>query len=243
MKYLIINGSPRQKNTWKIVEQVKTNLNGEFDEIHLIAEQIPSCIGCYNCIIEGEHLCPHNELIQPIVSKMLQCDALIITSPVYAMNVTALLKNFFDHTAYLFHRREFFTKKALVIVTTAGAGHKKVSKYMSETLGHWGFNKVYRIAITCGGREFLDTKDIDKVSREFGEDVESSKLHSPKIKDIFYYQVWRAMALIDNPIKADKEYWFGTGLVYHDFAPEVKLNIFKKVIAKVMFKILRKMIK
>ena len=32
MKYLIINGSPRKKNTWKIVTQAKKNLEGEFEE-------------------------------------------------------------------------------------------------------------------------------------------------------------------------------------------------------------------
>ena len=36
MKYVIINGSPRKKNTWKVVKQVKKNLKGEFKEIHLM---------------------------------------------------------------------------------------------------------------------------------------------------------------------------------------------------------------
>ena len=39
MKYVIINGSPRRKNTWKMVEQAKKNLNGEFEEIHLMKEK------------------------------------------------------------------------------------------------------------------------------------------------------------------------------------------------------------
>ena len=125
MRYVIINGSPRKKNTWAVVEQVKTNLNGEFDEIHLAKEKIPMCVGCYNCILKGEKYCPHFDKVNPIVERIKKADAIIMTSPVYAMNVTALLKNFLDHTAYLFHRPVCFTKKAMVIVTTAGAGHKK----------------------------------------------------------------------------------------------------------------------
>ena len=39
MKYVIINGSPRRKNTWKMVEQAKSNLNGDFEEIHLMKER------------------------------------------------------------------------------------------------------------------------------------------------------------------------------------------------------------
>ena len=125
MKYLIINGSPRKKNTWKIVEQIKLNLDGETEEIHLIKQKIPMCNGCYKCFNEGEDKCPHHNIINPIVEKLKQADGLIITSPVYAMNVTALLKNLFDHTAYFFHRPEFFDKKALIVVSTAGAGQKK----------------------------------------------------------------------------------------------------------------------
>ena len=35
MKYVIINGSPRKKNTWSMVKQAKTNLgdDAEFEEI------------------------------------------------------------------------------------------------------------------------------------------------------------------------------------------------------------------
>lgn len=51
------------------------------------------------------------------------------------------------------------------------------------------------------------------------------------------------MAFSKDPIKADKEYWFNTGLVNHDFSPEVKLNIPKIVFAKLVFNVLKKAIK
>ena len=52
MKYLIINGSPRRKNTYKIIKQAESNLDGEFEEVHLIEKQIPMCLGCMNCIVK-----------------------------------------------------------------------------------------------------------------------------------------------------------------------------------------------
>ena len=66
-KYVIINGSPRRKNTWKMVEYAKNNLKGDFEEIHLMKEKIPLCNGCYNCIVEGEDKCPHADKIKPII--------------------------------------------------------------------------------------------------------------------------------------------------------------------------------
>ena len=239
MKYLIINGSPRKKNTWAIVQQVKTNLKGDFEEIQLSEEQIPFCYGCFNCIMKGEEYCPHKNYIKPIIDKIKKCDAIIIASPVYAMNVSAILKNFLDHTAYLYHRPEFFTKKALIVVSTAGAGHKKVAKYIDETLRHWGVNKVYKISISCGGKNSLDTNKINKFSVKFRSDVESNKLHSPKWMDIIFFNVWKAMSSTES-IAKDIEFWHNTGLINHDFAPEVKLNLFKKVFSKLMFFILKR---
>ena len=243
MKYVIINGSPRRKNTWKMVEYAKNNLKGDFEEIHLMKEKIPLCNGCYNCIVEGEDKCPHNDKIKPIIDKMKEADGIIIACPVYALNVTALLKNFFDHTAYLYHRPEFFTKKALVVVSTAGIGQKDVAKYIDETLRHWGVNKVYKITYAYGAKDLPDIKNIDGISKKFGKDVGSKKLHGPKLGDIVFFDVWKAMALSNNPIEADKEFWFKNDLVNKDFAPEVKLNIFKKLFSKVMFLILKRVIK
>ena len=244
MKYLIINGSPRKKNTWAMVKRAKANLQeAEIEEIQLMKEKIPMCNGCFKCFMEGEDKCPHHDLISNIIEKIREADGLIIASPVYAMNVPALLKNFFDHTAYLYHRPEFFDKKALVFVSTAGAGHKDVAKYIDETLRHWGFNKVYKAGIACGGKEHLETKEIDKATNEFKKDVESNKLHNPKFMDIIFYNVWRAMAVCEDPIKADAEYWKSTGLVNYEFAPAVKLNPIKKGFGKIMFFILKKVIK
>lgn len=240
MKYVIINGSPRKKNTWAAAKQVEKNLNGEFEEIQLMKEKIPICNGCFKCFFEGEEKCPHYEKINPIAEKLKNADGLIITSPVYAMNVSSLLKNFFDHTAYFYHRPEFFSLKALVVVTTAGAGHKKVAKYIDETLRHWGVNKVYKIPIACGGKDSLDTEKIDKIAKKFGDDVKSGKLHSPKYMDILYYNVWRRFALNEDHLEPDKKYWRESGLIDNDFAPEVKLGVFKKIFSKLMFAIFKK---
>ena len=245
MKYLIINGSPRKKDTWSMVKQAKSNLgeDAEFEEIQLMKEKIPLCNGCFKCIMEGEENCPHYEQINQIIEKIRDCDGLIIACPVYAMNVTALLKNLFDHTAYIYHRPEFFDKKALVVVSTAGAGQKKVANYIDETLRHWGFNKIYQITYAFGGNEDISIEEINKVSQKFHKDVSSKKLHSPKFGDIIFYNVWRTITPKSESMKKDKEYWERTGLVNYEFAPNVKLGFIKKCFGKIMYFILNKVIK
>jgi multimeric flavodoxin WrbA len=61
---------------------------------------------------------------------MLVSDGVIFVSPAYCQNVTALMKNFVDRFAYIFHRPRFFNQKALIISTTCGAGLKETLNYL-----------------------------------------------------------------------------------------------------------------
>ena len=71
MKILIINGSPRKKNTWAMVKRAKSILGeAEFEEVQLMKEKIPMCNGCFKCIMEGEENCPHHDQINKILEKL-----------------------------------------------------------------------------------------------------------------------------------------------------------------------------
>ena len=83
----------------------------------------------------------------------------------------------------------------------------------------------------------------DKTSEQFFKDVTSNKLHSPKINDIIFFNVWKAMAKSKNPIEKDKQYWQESGLINNDFAPGVKMGILKKVFSKIIFFAMKKAIK
>ena len=103
-----------------------------------------------------------------------------------------------------------------------------------------GCKQGLSIVICLRGKDSFDDGKINKIAQRFGDDME---LHSPKFEDVMFYNVWKAMALSKDPIKADNEYWVEKGLVNHDFAPEVRLNIIKKTFAKIMFFILKMVIK
>lgn len=98
MKIVILYGSPRKGDTYEIVDKVKSQLNVlstdhlEFDEVFLTDYDYGFCKGCYNCFEFGEDKCPHYNQINPIIDKIKACDGLIVTSPVYVLHVTAMLK-------------------------------------------------------------------------------------------------------------------------------------------------------
>lgn len=51
------------------------------------------------------------------------------------------------------------------------------------------------------------------------------------------------MARKSDAMKKDKEYWESTGLVNHEFAPNVNLGIFKRLFGKLMHFILNRVMK
>lgn len=250
LNYLIINGSPRRANTWKIVERIKETLDKQeentYDEIDLIDLDLPQCTACYNCFNYGEDKCPHKDKIAPIVEKMKECDGLIITSPVYVLNVTGLIKTFFDHLAYCYHRPCFFNKKALIVVTTAGNGHKKVAGYMDENLRNMGYNQRFVLSFIHAhdGHGYLPLKTkqkTDKVTLNFYNSIKSGKVKSPSMKALFMYNIWRAMAA-GNTIEIDAKYWRENNLIDSEFHPDIPCNIIKKIPFKIFYRIMLKFI-
>lgn len=245
MRCVVIHGSPRRGNTWDVLNLAKAEIKkyGEFEfiDIELRKEEIPHCNGCFLCIYKGEDKCPHNEKIKYIVEEIENSDFVIMTSPVYSMQVSGLLKAFIDHMSYNFHRPKFFTKKALVITTTAGAGHKASAKYIRDVLYYWGFNFVEIIPIAYRGTE-LNLKNIEKIkciSGKFGEDIISKKMHKPRVKSIFMYNLWRRYGEI--PFKegdADYRYWKNSGLSNFIYYPYIKIGILGKVAGKFAYNII-----
>jgi multimeric flavodoxin WrbA len=74
LKILVIHGSPRRKNTWNILNLVKSEMSKhaeiEFKDIELVKEEIPLCCGCFSCFYKGESSCPHNEKVTHIARKI-----------------------------------------------------------------------------------------------------------------------------------------------------------------------------
>ena len=91
MKCVVIHGSPRRGNTWDVLNIAKEEMRKkgeiEFIDIELRKENIPYCNGCFLCIYKGEDKCPHKEKINKIVNEIENSDAIIVTSPVYSMQV------------------------------------------------------------------------------------------------------------------------------------------------------------
>lgn len=242
MKILIINSSSHKGNTWKLVEQakldfLKCNKETEFEEIHLIKENLPFCTGCSNCFRVGHENCPHYSVVGKIIKKMENADGIIVASTTYNMRETALLKNLFDHLCFMLHRPHFFRSKAMVITTTGGVGGRNCAKSICSTLKGIGFNRCYifsRAAFSWNAYE-PDERTLTALNKKvnkFYKDVKSKKIHSPDVSLLIPYNLFRGMSLAYVPgteyETLDGTYWTKECRRKLLYAPGVKVSFYKK---------------
>lgn len=201
-KILAIIGSSKGKgNTWKATEQVREKMQElgdvNFEYLLLKDADIKMCRGCSICSKKGEDLCPLKDDVKSIKQKILEADGIIFASPVYSMNVTALMKNFIDRVSYLFHRPELFGKKALALVTTRVDGLKPVIGYLSKLEG-WGFEKMFKVGtmtMPVLSSKILEDqkKKVDKVATQFYKALNNNQVKKPSFKKLLYFRIFRSL--------------------------------------------------
>ncbi len=101
MKILAINGSPRGEtsNTHTILTAFLKGAaaaGAETETVLLAKNTIHPCQGCWACWIKTPGRCIQNDDMESLLSKMWQCDLLILASPLYVDCVSAQLKTFMD---------------------------------------------------------------------------------------------------------------------------------------------------
>lgn len=151
MKVSVIIGSPRKKDSYGVIrdfeELIKQELVTEFDYIHLGQADLRPCVGCNLCFSKGEDLCPLKDDHKDIITSLEQADFIIISSPVYAYQVSGLMKNFIDRSSYLFHRPTLMGKPCIVVTTTDGGGGSGVADYLKMTASGWGMTNLGQLNV------------------------------------------------------------------------------------------------
>jgi len=218
MKTLVIYGSLRKQNTYHITQHFLEAIDSEIEEVFLPTALPKFCIGCGQCFLEGEELCPHREYVQPLEEKLLWADLIIITSPVYVLNVTGQVKTFLDHFAYMFlihrPRPEMFTKQALIISTTAGAGTNKAINTIKDSLRYWGIGHIESFGTAVFATRWDDISEkrkgkIKQVLQKKAKEIQNrvgNVTPQLKTKKLFYQTrfLYRKHFL---PLPKDVAYW------------------------------------
>jgi multimeric flavodoxin WrbA len=132
MKLLAINGSPRSNGNTelmlrKLFEPIE--LNGiETELVQIGGKSIQGCLACGACRRNQNKKCIQNDdIINELIAKMIEADAIVLGSPVYFTDVTTEMKAFIDRVGYVARANDhLFTRKigaAVVVARRAGALH------------------------------------------------------------------------------------------------------------------------
>ena len=130
MKVIAINGSARKEgNTTHLIKMVFDELNKEEIEteiIELSGKNIKNCLACMKCFENKDKKCViKNDMLNDIIEKMTNANAIILGSPTYFANVSPEIKAVIDRAGLVgIANDHLFAKKvgaAVVAVRRAGS--------------------------------------------------------------------------------------------------------------------------
>ncbi|MCK5250981.1 MAG: flavodoxin family protein, partial [Spirochaetaceae bacterium] len=117
------------------VERESLALDRSF--ISLGTSNVGPCKGCWNCTREKS--CPlGDDDLKEIKAAMLDCDMLIMASPVYTNQVSAQMKALFDRLFTWCHIFPLLGKYSLSACTTGNDGYKETGDFLEKMLATYG---------------------------------------------------------------------------------------------------------
>ncbi|MCP4214173.1 MAG: flavodoxin family protein [bacterium] len=132
MKVLAINGSGRKDgNTAILINMVFEELKKEGIEtemVQLAGKALRGCMGCMKCFENKNKRCIlDKDIVNELIAKMDEADAIILGSPTYFSNVSSEMKALIDRAGLVAIANDrMLTRKvgaAVVAVRRAGAVH------------------------------------------------------------------------------------------------------------------------
>ena len=238
MKILAICGSPKNGNTYSVLNDIKEHHPDiDFKILMLKDVNLKACLGCYVCVKLGEENCPLKDDREKIIKEMLDADGVLFASPVYTMHITALMKNFFERVGYIDHRPCFYGKHAMLMAVCAGFGAKETNEYMEGMCSIFGFNIAssveLKIASNSENEKAYTQNQTTEAFDRFIEKIKETKDQPPSITmtQLIYYNVFRTLSQMQKDMyKADYNFYKDKT----DVPGNAKVNVFKKIFANYM---------
>jgi len=248
MKILAIIGSPKGRGSgYKIVQMIedrmKTIGDVEFSYLFLKDANLKPCSGCYTCMAQGEDKCPLQDDRAAIEQMLLATDGVILSSPLYVLNVSWLMKNFIDRFAYTNHRPRFYRQKVLTVVNMGGDSPEMALSLLSTALG--GSRIIYELGIATPPwpqtERAIARKEraIDAAASKFYGACFDSTLPAPTLRNLIVFLArQKAYAESRQYLPADYAFYQGKTYYYDSNGNPIKAAM-AKAIVEVMVHIMK----
>lgn len=150
MKTLILNGSPRKNgDTVSLINKLTEQLDGEYKIVNAYYSDISACVDCRYCWCNDG--CSINDEMTEMYDYIVDCDNVVIASPIYFSQPTGKLLDICSRFQTYFAAKYFRhqtpiikPKKGAVILVGGGDGNPK-SAYdtVCTLLHHINVKEIY----------------------------------------------------------------------------------------------------
>lgn len=247
-KVLVIMGSPRKGETYKVLQRFEEELGKiepvEFETVMLAKVGLKDCTGCHNCITRGQEVCHEAQKIKELQNKMLAADGVILATPVYNQHVTALMKKFLDYFTFLWHRPALFGVKVMGLASGGGM-FTPVFKFLRMNATNWGARWVGELgaphyeSLTDKYKAKVD-KSFRVKAREFLRAMDEKVLPRPTLGQLIWFNMWKMNAEVGkNHTVKDFEHWSETGWFQKNYYYDARINPVKRAAAGLVTKLMR----
>lgn len=201
-KVTVFIGSPRKQATYQVVQEfekyLKSYVEIDFEYVFLKDYQLKYCTGCKLCFNKGEEYCPLKDDRDLLIDKINNSDGIIFATPNYAFQVTALMKNFLDRLAFIFHRPRFFGKTFTAIVTQGIFGGDSILKYLNNTGENFGFRVTKGCCLltlepTTALQQKKITQEVKKASVRFYKELIHQTPSNPSFFRLMLFRMSRTI--------------------------------------------------
>jgi multimeric flavodoxin WrbA len=207
MKILLISCSPHKEKsrTFLLAKDVLKGLEqerAEIEIIHLANFKIFYCKHCEECHKNILH-CPVPDDTEMILKKMLEADGIILASPNYINQITALMKALFDRSTHFIHCKRLLGKYIAGVVSSGSGQDKDVLdyiKYYGHTCG-----AQYSGGVSSDAQSIAKKKDeAFKLGRKLVMDIQEKKAYPEQLEII-----GKGKEHFKRLIEARKKEWAG----------------------------------
>ncbi len=231
-------GTARKQHTYYAVHQFLENLksldNVECEIVALTDHRVEFCRGCKNCFRKGEEFCPLKDDRDVLIEKMMASDGVVLATPNYSYQVSAIMKTFLDRLGFVFHRPRFFGKTFTSIVAQGIYGGSKVVKYLDFVGMGLGFNVVKGSCTTA--LDPMNDKERSKIdsvaaehSRRFHAGLLQPQYPVPTLFKLLAFRAARtSMRVMLNETSRDFTYYRDKGWFESDYYFPTRLGVLKK---------------
>ncbi len=248
IKVLVVIGSPRKGNTYRICQTfaekaIALNSSISFEYLFLRDAHIEMCHGCQVCLLQGAEKCPIKDDIPQILQKLQAADSFILAAPGYNQHVAGIMKNFIDRMSFNCHRPSLYSKNAITITTVGGMGEKPTAKYLTLIATCWGAHVVETLAVKIDYLNNVDDykkkldKNIAKLAKNYVNSLNSEKKPVPNLKDLLVFASLREETRFSPHFR---KYWEQMGWASADYYYESNINPFSRYLARIMGFIIKK---